>query len=1125
MDSESSGSSDGSPSPPAITAGHVGVYPYPLPESPVEEVPPIHQGRRIEVDGAFVQFLIDYAANDPECPLLFKEYLEDVVLKPGPVDLRRKVERHLRNPQIRDYGLGPIFLQEFEKYKMYDNVYPGPGRHATLGYAPIPEEFQPLEPLTPEQLSGSETVFQPPEVVDLSLDSDVDEELDETGNETVDRTGPDWEADSWYKGRLQPPLAARLDTVVKFLAEEDVDRCMDWETKLEKIVSYLEWLAHDDDMDQLEAASPRTQAMFNDAVTKAKAHVLFEKHHYDPTPLEITKPRKNPLRSTRLNWMINGQDWPLPSRNPAPDRSNLLPRPIPSRPPNPVNDMLVTRPVDRRLQEKLVEDEEEWWQRVADADLEDIPSDAEDDLERDNLAYIEDESFNTFSRDGQTGWIRTDPSTGETTLPDGAELSPGNPHSWATERGARRAGLQQMLRAFPTNRPPNTPRRRLVFPTPAAKLRKACESADGPQWTPPSLNASELPPAEQLETMPNTVSYRERLKNIKKMRELARLRVEDENASNPRWVTLPRNVANGGPFVWRMVDPATQASQDLLKKCRTAVKVLEAASRRVPRPLLEAVLGLVQRGVRGEFLDSSVPDGVALAGDEWEQVGHETLPRYLDPEEIEWLKFLAGECVNDKNWTGRFVPDTPRDKYRLFLLFATKVQKLLDDKNPQGLFSQHNANVEVEDLLKAINAGKDSSAVTKHEFQPYDACSWLDRMKQSGHVRFHLDPACYGIVGRPVAEYFPEHRVLWPAKDDSRERPSYYLGYISDWGSIIREGEEPDINPGSTIWNFFLSLAFRLGYTIAMLEQEQAASRTQQQPVPTRHLRNSINKWARASARLQTTDREPTAGELALLRTRLIDELHENKIMLAPGRKHHYLDRNGTRHTALVRDHNWDWASLAVRGGGGQPSPPSKDKTKPPGAKPRRHQFWSVNRWPIDTDHLSERAERAVKTDADLNPAMTYDPAAADPTDPRYMRPKLKPYRHEKVVYRPGPAVYPVGDTRLQRGVLRERMVEMVGRAIGLDGEEGTWGDTLARLNPFSRPSSRAEDREEDAKLPPVKVKAIPKSWDPVAAAERQDAEEVESDYGSEEEEMDDEDEVQSVDVAMTGMDEPWMTA
>jgi hypothetical protein len=275
-----------------------------------------------------------------------------------------------------------------------------------------------------------------------------------------------------------------------------------------------------------------------------------------------------------------------------------------------------------------------------------------------------------------------------------------------------------------------------------------------------------------------------------------------------------------------------------------------------------------------------------------------------------------------------------------------------------------------------------------------------------------------------VAEYFPEHRVRWPGEDDSRERPNYYLGYISNWSSIIRDGVEPDINPGSTIWNFFLSLAFRLGYTIATLEQ--ATSPTQQlQPVPTRHLRDSINKWARASSRLQSTDdRDPTTAELALLRTRLIEELHEYKTMLAPGRKHHYLGRNGMRHTALVRDHNWDWASLAARGG----VQPSKDKAQPPGPKLKRHLFWSVNRWPIDTGHLSGRAERAVKTDADLNLAMTYDPAAADPTDARYMRPKLKPYRHEKVVYRPGPAVYPVGDTRLQRGVLRERMVEMVGR-------------------------------------------------------------------------------------------------
>ena len=76
-------------------------------------------------------------------------------------------------------------------------------------------------------------------------------------------------------------------------------------------------------------------------------------------------------------------------------------------------------------------------------------------------------------------------------------------------------------------------------------------------------------------------------------------------------------------------------------------------------------------------------------------------------------------------------------------------------------------------------------------------------------------------------------------------------------------------------------------------------------------------------------------------------------------------------------------------------------------------------------------------------------------------------------------------------------------------------------MNPFSRPSSRIDDREE-GKLPSVNPGAIPRSWDPVAEAERRAAAEARSNYEPEED-MDEEDEVESVDVPMAGMGESWM--
>ncbi len=783
-----------------------------------------------------MQWLIGYAANDPECPPLFRAYLEEL-LAGDTEDLTERVQLSFQHAQPQHYNFGPHLMHQLEMHTVYDYSSVEESEPASPTVLTIPELHQPrTEPtstqLTPGQVEVADldSVVSASEVAesdqsiseefelgdteseDAASDGDYeeveeeeeededegeDEEEDDqvteamigrlhalqgkkrprrqassaqpASNQTAqatastaspsasdqpvqaatpsafprtsheeteqlpgairrprqsvqpvprtdnrnllygmaDSTGSDWRASSWYKGGRQPPLAARLETVINFLTEEDVDRCISWEARFTEISDYLHWLKHDDDRHQLDNASQETQAMFDDAVTRAKAHALFEKHHYDPTPVVFKKPPQTPPRSTRLNRTTS-----------APGGSNLLPRSITPRPLNAMNRFSMEGLGNHQFYDKFVEDGKKWWQRIAASqDLDAIPADAEGPLEQANLAYIEAQSFDSSSR-------------GENVAPpaDGAQ-------SWVVERGARRAGLQQVLRAVPTNLPSqlNTSWRRAILATPAATLRKARESADGLQWTPPSLDQSQLP--QELETMPYTVSYREELKKMKMMREVAWLRGEDKYGRDPDWVTLPKSFVNGDPLVSRLVDLDAQARRDLLKQCYTTAEMLKAAERRTPRPLLNAVRSLLEGEEESRFPHYVVPEGVDLAADEWEEAGQRSEPRCLDLDDVKWLKFLAGECVNGKNWTGRFVPDTPKDKYRLFLIFAARVQRLLDDGNPEGLFSQHDAKVSVEDLLKVLNAGTGSSAVTRCEFHPYDACAWLDRMKDSGHVR------------------------------------------------------------------------------------------------------------------------------------------------------------------------------------------------------------------------------------------------------------------------------------------------------------------------------------------------------------------------------------------------------
>jgi hypothetical protein len=852
------------------------------------------------------------------------------------------------------------------------------------------------------------------------------------------KTGPDWENPSTYRGVRQPPLAARLDTICKFLADEDVDRCLGWEVRFPAVVAYLEWLASEDEDHQLLNASDETKALYLDAVNKAEAHILFEKHHYSPTSIVFTPRPTFPLRSSRLNTVVDGQVRRVPLSASVADQSALLPRPSIPRPDGPVVRMSNGTPAGQHAADRYFQDLKDWWAPLTFDDPFDkfpwtVPSSTPTSENKKSLAYIEDKVFRKYIRGDNIGWIRTDPDTGEITLPDGtAGLELATPQKWAQERGARRAGFQQAIRLLASKPPlePNPPRRHLVFPIPAETLRKAFESADGVQWKPPSLDLK--PFADRLEPMPWNIWYRDRFEIVKQRRHTAWLKTQADHENDWAWLDVPLNVITGGPFVWNKLDKRLNNISYQLRSYNATIRILEAAVAKVPRPLLEEVLNVAKRGINGEFDSGNWPPNVRLAEDEWDGTGVSRTPRLLWPWEVDWLKFLATESVNRKSWKGRFLPDTPKEKYHLFQLFARKVKKLLDDPNPIGLFAKHDAVITVEQLLDVINAKGGDGTVTKHQFHPYDANCWLDRMAKTGHVRFTLDLACYGVIQRPEVEFHPEHRVHWPNPEiNKRTRPFYSPAYIHPWEDIIQHGA-PDVGPGSQIWNFFVTLGYRLGRSISVLTKEwnaamasalssssasslysrHSSSRRHGRGRPsspvagvdvrTEYLLTSLDAFNKTLASLPGEDAEPTREELDHARTAIIEELAENKTMLAPARRAIVYDRNGAPVEVLVRDMHWDWASLKARG------------------ETKRRQYWSVNRWPVGVGYLTERAERAVKEDQNLDPRMTYDATKTDPTTSWwYTRPKLKPYGIDKTEYRRGPAVFPIGDTRLQRELVK----------------------------------------------------------------------------------------------------------
>ncbi|KAK1755292.1 hypothetical protein QBC47DRAFT_300979 [Echria macrotheca] len=825
------------------------------------------------------------------------------------------------------------------------------------------------------------------------------------------KTGPDWTTASWYRGSQQPPLAMRLETAINFLADEDVDRHMAWTANFTEVVAYLNWLATGDPDSQLSKASPATQDMFALAVSMAQAHVQFERFHFEPTELEIRRPTKLPLAPTRLDWVA-----------PVPGGRNQLPRAVCPRFTGQTVGLL---PSSGSAFDAFAEDAAAAWA-------------TDDPVDGKNLAVIEDDAFQKFNERKYHGGIHRDPVSGDMLLPDGSKVTSDN-EGWAVERGARRVALQQLLRLLghADCTAPGS-KNQVVLPLSAATLDRAVHEADGPLWRPPSLHWRDIRPELRMDPWAFVDQFPQIVAENIRFRELALRRAQSKYGAQRGWVTLPPNVTNGGPFVWRMLDLEEQDNQDLLGQCRLVVDLLKATALRSPRKFLDSLVAMASRKKDGRT-DYSYPKGVVPDQDDIVQddEGGVRHPRLMTKDELQWLRFLTSESVSPGTWEGRFYPDEPREKHKLFLIFARRMQKLLDDRSPEALLADGMAQASVEQVLEVINAGVDTSPVERVAFTPFQACAFLDRMRQTGHVRFRENPGCYGIVMQPEHTFHPEHRILFPA-DGSR--PSYPR-HVADWESVVRGDVTRTKEQAQFAGNYFAVLAVRLSYTIQHLgdKEERYAEHKNRKPARTEDLRQSLKHFRDWCEKAYDEPLRDTLARLCLLtlpedgpdyfgmsvdelltliRGKIIEEISENKTMLHPTRRLVYVNKSGESDAADVRDVSWDWASPAVR-------PPAR-------------LFWSLSRWPLKpAGHITKEDARNVTEDVELDPAQTYDPTALDPIENKWYRPRLRRYGEEDATkYKHGDPSFPIGDTARQRKAVEQYITLMATRGMFVPVQE-----------------------------------------------------------------------------------------
>ncbi|KUI70413.1 hypothetical protein VM1G_05792 [Cytospora mali] len=936
----------------------------------------------------------------------------------------------------------------------------------------------------------------------------------------------DMERSHTWKGQRLPALGVRLNHLLNFLCDEDVDRDISWKEHLAEAEEYLHYIKTNASHLNI---GPETREMVDRLLDMITAHKIFEKYHYDTflstkiiTPDQVGKPAPRLKYDCDQPIILRGKGRPGACK-----WDEIMPGDFPDQPRRQglVNNMWLTaREAKAGLTEELraqhqmalAQAEDAWWQLEPD-----------EDPPEDNIAVIENRMYEDIvAADrgrGLSGWVNTQPApdggdgltrwiTSYTALGDCAV-------SFARERGARRAGLQGALRQFQNmeNQLACTPWRRLVLPPTAEELRLARRDAGaglGRKWPLKALEPDKLRKTDGKDdpqgfTVAMEQFWRDQRDNLRQAREslIGQFGARGSDAPlgavpAPGFVTPPKSV--WGPYVWRAIDPDTENHQDMLKQMRAAKKLFDRELRIAPRRLLTYMEELYRRG----YADQGLTQRSVVFQDP--QTGNNVVvdlhPRRdftgangeltdLDKMELYWLRFILSNSITTQ-MTQELKPRTS-----LYMLFAERLRRIFDDIS-DPLFSSNATKVSVEDLLEYMHKKADGPVKTV-KFYAHDAQRWLERLAAQGRCRYKEDWRCYGWVQRPVLDCHPEHLINWQVTDEDHDIiPSVQcedmvfaprLRDLRSWADVITDGKPPRALCGN-VTNYFQCLAYRWGRYMHKLENPENGLEKEwktKAAIPITNMQRVIeateeeyqyladwnqrdNSWdhnplvSLVKRTLPEKQRDASlspGASIQIIRDHIINEAMRNDSMLWPA-------RNARSCTDIsdekVRPPLWDWAKAEVRG-------PVK-------------KFFDMNRWPLQLQ--TEETQRRIKSDKDLSVQQLWNPVTEDPTPWTYYRPKARPYVEEKVKYRAGHRIYPIGDTPHQKRVIENQMYARLGRAMGLPDTDQRRPGLIGRLSGFFRRGGRDDDDEDDhdqpgSRLPRVNPKDIPKSYDPRAEANR----------------------------------------
>lgn len=795
-----------------------------------------------------------------------------------------------------------------------------------------------------------------------------------------------------FMGQVQPSAGERLTHIYNFLADEDPYTCPDWEGKVVEAMDYIHFL---ETSPMMSSFKKPTVDLLNEVRGSLQSHLDFIKHNSRKP--EIPK-------MPRPDYVIK-----MPALSLPPNPSNnlgivrgaegvLTARKVLHRPPTVVNDLVNVFPGSNLHIKRLAASEDAMWTSRPTSEA--------------ALASAEETQYQASLLERPVYHIR--PSDNVT---DSAE-------SYVQIRGRRRAGLQMCLNQLNSgeNSTAQTVWCRAVPPVRASDLQIMQRSASRIQFTPVAIPREEAKGGD-VGGSPYTMRMHHYWRVFDTWWDEARKSTEDSHGSSSvlaeegafpnsgqqqQWVTLPRpRVA----YVNHGLPSAAEHAHQMLKVCKAISALMNRSFMVAPRELIFRCVAHRDWGKEG-----GRPNPELLRWRAVDKLANGRL-RLLNETELGFLRLLTQPSVN-RGMLRELDRQTP-----LYLVFTDRLQRILDDLSPEGLFPSDDTEVSVEDLLSEMHKGT-MGVNQKIHFSVHDACFWLDRLDEEGRIHFRQDLEEYGYVSRPYTDLHPEMLVVMPPESRRGGRPGEGGGgggsaedeefdavgaprpsEFKSW-SEVAAGETP--GPDPEMWNFFTALSYRLGYTCAVLEKRLQHAKTLGPANMSRALaewEDLVDKWREvtgcpptlASVCAEVEGDWSAAGldevtALKRVRAKVLEEAERNANTIYPTRWLQATAVDGSDVSVPIREPLWDWGQVVIRG--------------------RARRYFSLDRYPVELQKPERQAK--MRSGLEVDEELLWDPCAIDPTEPGWLMRKATRFGESKVVYKRGPAVF-YGDTVLQK--------------------------------------------------------------------------------------------------------------